>query len=78
MKIKNRRFTKDEISTLIKLWETKTISELAEELERPVGSILYLANKIRKVGYKLPKKQTANTASYLIKEVLNDLHLGKF
>ncbi len=73
MKIKGRRFTKDEIKKMIQLWETKTIPELAEELDRSISSVHYISKRIRVAGYDLPKKNWPNSVDSLIKEVLKEL-----
>lgn len=70
-----RMFTKDEISTVLSLWETRTVAEIAQETDRPLGSIHYLAAKIRKQGYNLPKKMIKNKISNLIQEVLKEKNL---
>jgi hypothetical protein len=73
MKVKNRRFTKDEIRKVIKIWESKTLTEIAEEIDRSTASVNYISNQIRKAGYKLPKKQPLHSVQNLIKEVINEL-----
>ena len=69
---KGRMYTKDEVETILKLWNTKTVKEIAEELQRPFNSIIYVAKKIRLAGYNLPKKYSPHKADYLIKTVLKE------
>lgn len=66
-------WTKSEIKLVIQLWDTKTTTEIANELKRPVTSIGYIAKKIRDAGYHLSKKQRHGTISLLVKEVLSEL-----
>lgn len=66
-------WTKSEIKLVIKLWDTATTAEIADELKRPKTSIGYIAKKIRDEGYDLPKKQKSGTLSLLVKEVLKEL-----
>ena len=74
-KPKMKMFTKDEIIKTIKLWDSKTTTEIAEDLNRPTASIAYLASQIKKAGYILPKKHKAGITQCLIKETLKELRL---
>jgi transposase len=70
-------YTKDEIKAVITLWEDKSTQEIAEELGRKTSSIGYIANAIRKEGYRLPKKTKRGTFNLLVKEVIAELALPK-
>lgn len=72
MKRKNkiRHFTKEEINKVMNLWEEATLEEIAHELGRPKYAVSYIANAIRKTGYKLPRKRTVGQLQTLIKDVL--------
>lgn len=70
MKVEKRFFTKDEIRIILKTWESKTIKELSEELGRSTTSISYIANRVRKAGFHLPKKRINDTVDSMVKEVL--------
>lgn len=72
MRKTKRFFTKEEIRKVIKLWEDKTIEELAFELNRPKSSIGYLARKIRICGYKLPRKIKVGSLNFMIKDVIKE------
>lgn len=63
-------WTGNEIKMVVKLWESKTTADLAEELGRPVQSVQALATKIRKAGYPLKRKMMRGTLQSLIKETL--------
>ena len=69
-------FTKEDIRTVITLWEEKSNQEIAQELGRNTASICYIANAIRKEGFDLPKKTKRGTFNLLVKEVL--LEMGGF
>jgi hypothetical protein len=77
MRRKKKFWTKEEINTLLSLWEHKTVSEIAEELNRPNSAIIYMAGIIRRNGYKLPKKIRTNIIDLLVKEVLKGKRLIK-
>ena len=72
-------FTSDEIESVLSLWQSKTVQEIATELNRSIQSIQYIANRIRKIsknGIKLlPKKHIKGTLDTLIKTTLAKLNL---
>ncbi|MCJ7804947.1 hypothetical protein MUP35_04435, partial [Patescibacteria group bacterium] len=70
IKSKRKFWTKDEISYILDLWQSKTIDELSNELDRKGNAILYMARKIRQLGYALPRKHRVKIIDNLIKEVL--------
>ncbi len=72
-----RMFTKEEIRKVIMLWENSSVAEIADELDRKPQSIIYLAKKIRKCGYPLPKKYIKRESDSLIKTTLKEMGLIK-
>lgn len=65
-------FTKDQIREVMNLWETKSTDEIAEKLGLNKGAISYLANVIRKEGYRLPKKHKIGILRALVKDVIQE------
>lgn len=72
-KNKGHQWNKEEIKRLITLWETKNAAELAEEMNLSIPQVMYMANQIRKEGYKLPKHNKIGEVRNLIKEVISEL-----
>lgn len=71
----SHQWTKREIESVIQLWESKTVKELADELELNEMQINYMAKAIRDAGHKLPKKRKIGQLRLLVQEVLGDLQL---
>jgi len=65
-------FTKEDIKTVIELWNTKTKEEIAEQLGRSVYSITYISSAIRKAGYDLPRKSIKHERGQFIKRILKE------
>lgn len=72
-KLAKHLWTKEEIKTLISLWETMTLEEVARELKVHPTQAQYMAALIRKEGYALPKKRVIGRARGLVKEVIREL-----
>lgn len=64
-------WTADEIKQISKLWESHTITEMAEKLGVNEQQVIYMGTQIRKVYPKLvPKKHRKGYISNLIKQTL--------
>lgn len=71
-----RFWTKEEIVTLLDLWENTTLADMARKLNRREASINQKANEIRKAGHNLPKKASAGgAAKALLMDVLRERNL---
>lgn len=76
-KSKSHQFTKDEISTVINLWTSKTTEEIANNLGINVQQVNYITTQIRKTGYRLPKKHKIGHLRNLIEEVIKEIKAKK-
>ncbi len=72
-----KMFTKQEIRKVVTLWENLSVGEIAKELDRKPASITYLAKKVRKCGYPLPKKYIKRESDSLVKITLKEMGLIK-
>jgi len=64
-------WTKDEIKKLAKVWESKTMDELAEEFGLNKTQVSYMAGEVRKIFPKLlTKKNRRGEMQALIREAL--------
>ena len=70
-------WTKDEIKSLVSLWETKTVDEIAEELKLQRQQITYMAGRIRHNGFKLTRHHRDGVTALLVKEAMKELGLKK-
>ena len=65
-----RGYTAEEIRTVTSMWKTNTLVDIAKKINRSEQSVTYISNQIRKAGYDLPKKHSANLRD-MIRETLN-------
>lgn len=70
-------WTKESIKTLIKLWDTSTIEDIAEELGVRKDQVSSMARRVRKAGYELPRKSVKGEVEKLIKEAIGELKKKK-
>lgn len=66
-------WTKDDIKKVAKLWSSKTMEELAKELDVRKDQILYIVTHMRKAGFELPRKHKTGYMEMLLKECLLEL-----
>lgn len=66
-------WTKESLKSVINLWESKTLDEISKELGVNIQNVIYIASRIRKAGYDLPRKKKRGTVDLLIKEVIKEL-----
>jgi len=64
-------YTKEQIKTLIRMWNSHSIPEITKELGLTAHRISFLANCIRKAGYDLPKKSVMpkNSLKHILEEI---------
>ena len=72
-RVRKKFYTKEEIKRVISLWDNMSVEDMAEELGRGHASILYIASRIRKCGWKLSKKMRVGRVDSLISEVIREL-----
>ena len=72
-------WTKHEIETVLDLWNTKSVEEIATELGRTNPQIVYIAKSMRNEGIELPLKKRKGVTSHLIKEIIRErkIRVGK-
>ena len=70
-------WTKEEIKKFIKLWDSCTKDELAEELGINRSQVGSMAGRLRKAGLELTRKSRHGEVAILIKEVIAELKRGK-
>jgi hypothetical protein len=66
-------WTKDEIRSVAKLWETVTSRELCDRISINYQQLLYIAREMRKVGFVLPKKSKIGYVRNLLLEVKEEM-----
>lgn len=67
----NHQWTKDEIKKLVRIWDSMTLGEVAEEMGLEKTQVQYMANEVRKLYPKfLAKKHRRGVIMGLIKEAL--------
>lgn len=70
---KAHMWTKEEIKKFIKLWDSCTKDELAEELGISRAQVGSMAGRIRKTGFFLSKKSNRGIVGALILEAIKEL-----
>lgn len=72
-----KRWTKEEIKTLIQMWPDHTIEEISKEIGRSPTGIQSIVYSLKKMGLALPSKRvpTAPRLKEIIKEALEELKL---
>lgn len=63
-------WTKNDFKVIMQLWETKTTSQIAEELGRSQSNISAVAQQLRKHGVDLPKKKKPGYLGLLIQDFM--------
>lgn len=63
------QFTKDEIKKVYRLWEGKSVVDIANDLGLKEQQVTYIATQMRKSGIKLTKKRKKGYLRNLIEEV---------
>jgi len=71
-KSKYKLWTKNDIKKVLTLWDSHTIAEMCEILDRKKGQIMYMATEIRKSGHPLTKKMSRHTLRGLIKVAIKE------
>jgi len=67
----SKQWTKDDISKVLKLWNSKTGEEICDELRIAPAQLYYIAKQIRVVSPKaLPKKHRVGILHNLIRDAL--------
>lgn len=66
-------WTKDQIKTIIKLWDTETPESLADELGVHKDQLMYMVHLIRVKGLKLIRKRRNGTMSLLVEEAIKEM-----
>lgn len=73
MRRKWRKFTKQDVFILLKFWETASLREIADLMNRSIGGVINLSRRIKESGYKLPPKpRVFRDRNWLIKEALRE------
>lgn len=76
-RIKYHSWTKEEIKTVVRLWDDISQRDLADELGVTEIQLMYVVRSIRNFGYKLTKKRRTGTLRSLIGEAVEELSLKK-
>ncbi len=71
--VQHHMWTKDEMKKLYKLWESVEPQDIAEDMGIEVGQVRYMANAMRKEGFKLSKKRKVGKKLLLIRELKAEL-----
>jgi len=66
-------WTKDEILTVLKMWQSHSVRQIADELGREDWQIANIAFRLRKEGANIPKKRVKGEFEHMIREVLSEL-----
>lgn len=67
-----KMWTKDEVRRLLDMWESTSVQEIADELERTRPQIIAMASKMRKVGFRIPHKHRRDYLNHMLEEVLRE------
>lgn len=67
-----KSWTKNDISTVLDLWETTSNRDLANKLGVKPQQLQYMRMQISKAGYDLPRKRVVGVSQGLIKDVLRE------
>lgn len=70
---KSFMWTKENIKTLMKLWEAETVEGIGEKMNLNKTQVQYMANNIRKMGYPLAKKHNISQTKALVEETMKEL-----
>lgn len=70
----SHQWTKDELKSVVKLWETLTTEQIADRLNLSRIQVGYAADVLRKAGVKLPKKHVVGKTLALAKEIAAELN----
>lgn len=69
-------WTKDEIRTLVEIWESSTLEEISEKMGVDIPRIKALAARLRKFGWPLAQKHKRGVSGNLIREVAAELGIS--
>ncbi len=69
------QWTKDQIKKVLKMWESHTAQEIAEEIGVSKEKITGIANVLRKKGFKLSKKRQNGYFQILIDELKQEMKI---
>jgi len=61
----HRSYTREECLLVVQYWDTMTIGQIAEKINRPAGAIKLIAKQFRKHGFALaPKRVKGNPQEF--------------
>ena len=73
-----KRWDKEEVKKLIKMWPDSTVEEICTALDRPASGVQNIVYSLRKLGVDMPRKGGFGDRPKLkeiIREVLDELKL---
>lgn len=72
-----KRWDKEEVKTLIKMWPNSTVEEICAVLDRPASGVQNIVYSLRKMGLDLPSKRipVRPKLQETIKAALDELNL---
>lgn len=71
--MKRHMWTKDEIRTVVTLWESNTVESICEAMNITSFQLHYIAKKLRDNGIKLTRKRKRSNVDLIIKELVDKL-----
>lgn len=75
VKTEYHNWTKEEMRTLYKIWDKKSVEEIAEELNLSRDQVKSMACQMRKNGIPLEKKRIRNKYFRMILELKKELKI---
>jgi transposase len=72
---KNKPWTKQEVETILDMWEDHTIRDIANAVDRGMGSIQYIVGNLKKYGFKLTSKRGTPPINTAVIDALAELSL---
>lgn len=64
-----KSWNKNDIKVIIDSWGDKSAKEIASKLGRKAGDVYVQVNKLRSVGFRMPKKKRPNKTVRMLAEL---------
>lgn len=68
-KMKRKPWKKEEVSIIIKAWQSQSAKEIAHRLGRKPSDVYAQVFKLKSVGFRMPKRNKANKTQRMLREL---------
>ena len=67
-------WTKDDVRKIHKLWTSKTVAEICDEMSIRPEQLTYIITQMRKAGIEVPRKHRNGHMRNLLEELAHELN----